>query len=271
LQASGIVIDFRRIRRISLGLGPLSEYEFDLSRFSEESVLNTSGSISTKTYRGCDDGFQIVVKSIGRFKSVESSQIEREMENLVNLRHPCIAGPMGFVLPFQAQAQPGDSLSKVLSVSSEWRTPTAKEKAIVGLVLSLSFGHSLGLVHGHLTESNVILNENKVIQITDFCMNGLREQDGECSGMVSVGGLSEAGRNPMAGIRGFVRFLSEIVIGDSRAEGVQALGVPRFVSWIIERGISGDHIRANSFVKIFEILREHRCEIVPGVDSDAIF
>jgi hypothetical protein len=72
LRASGIVVDFRRIRRIGSGLGLFSIYVFDLSRFNEESVLNESGSISTKLDRRCDVGSRIVVKSICLFKSIES-------------------------------------------------------------------------------------------------------------------------------------------------------------------------------------------------------
>jgi hypothetical protein len=65
--------------------------------------------------------------------------------------------------------------------------------------------------------------------------------------------------------------LSEIVIGDSGFDGVQALEVPRFVIGIIERRLSVDCIRANSFVEISKILREHCFEIVAGVDSEEVF
>jgi hypothetical protein len=62
----------------------------------------------------------------------------------------------------------GDSLSEDVSVSPGWRTSTAKTKAVMGLVLSLSFGHSLGFVHGRPTGNTDILNENGVIEIADF-------------------------------------------------------------------------------------------------------
>jgi hypothetical protein len=71
LQASGIVVDFRRIRRIGSGLGTMAEYEFDFSRFNETSVLK-QGSISTTIYQQVDDGFQIVVKSLCLLKDIES-------------------------------------------------------------------------------------------------------------------------------------------------------------------------------------------------------
>jgi hypothetical protein len=61
LRASGVVVDFKRIRRIGSGFGALAEYEFDLSKFNETSVLK-QGPISTKIYERVDDRFRIVVK-----------------------------------------------------------------------------------------------------------------------------------------------------------------------------------------------------------------
>jgi serine/threonine protein kinase len=149
--------------------------------------------------------------------------------------------------------------------------PDSEAKAVVGLVLSLSFGHSLGLVHGHLTGYNAILNEDGVIQIADFCMNGLRERGGEYCGMVRFGGFSEASWSPMSDIRTSAEFLSEIVIRDFEIEGIQALDVPEFVIDVIEKGLPGDCFRGNSFAEILKILRENHFKIVTGVDSEEIF
>jgi hypothetical protein len=132
LQASGVVVDFRRIRRIGSGFGALVEYEFDLSRINETSGLKR-GPISTKVYQGVDDGCRIVVKSVCRLNDIESERFQQEIENLVNLRYPCIVCPIGFVLPSQSQSQLwgseivrlyywGGSLSEVISVSPEWWT-----------------------------------------------------------------------------------------------------------------------------------------------------
>jgi tRNA A-37 threonylcarbamoyl transferase component Bud32 len=61
-----------------------------------------------------------------------------------------------------------NSLSQVVSTSPALWTPTAKTKAIVGLVLGLRFAHSVGFRHGHLTGNNRLFNEDGVIQITGF-------------------------------------------------------------------------------------------------------
>jgi hypothetical protein len=38
-------------------------------------------------------------------------------------------------------------------------------KAIVGIVLSMRFAHSFGLLHGHLTGDNVLFDEDGLVQI----------------------------------------------------------------------------------------------------------
>jgi hypothetical protein len=52
-----------------------------------------------------DDGFRIVVKWISLVKDIESERLQQDIENLANLRHPCIVCPIGFVLPSQSQSQ----------------------------------------------------------------------------------------------------------------------------------------------------------------------
>jgi hypothetical protein len=51
---------------------------------------------------------------------------------------------------------------------------------------------------------------------------------------------------------------------------VNAPDLSGFVMEIIERRLSDDSRRANSFVEIFEILKQNRCEIVAGVDCDEV-
>jgi hypothetical protein len=77
---------------------------------------------------------------------------------------------------------------------------TTKAKAIAGLALGLRFGHSLGLLHGHLTSNNV---------------NRLAEQDWNNSEKVDIGGFSEKCWTLMADIREFAEILSVIAVGAS--------------------------------------------------------
>jgi serine/threonine protein kinase len=113
----------------------------------------------------------------------------------------------------------GGSLSEVVSVSPEWWTPTAQAKAIVGFVLGLRFGHSLGLLYGHLTVDNVLFNEDVVIQITDFCLSRLIKPEGNSSGIVDVGGFFGQYCMPGSDVRVFAEVLSEITMDGSKVRG----------------------------------------------------
>jgi serine/threonine protein kinase len=164
-----------------------------------------------------------------------------------------------------------DSLSEIISVSPKWWTPTAQAKAIVRLVFGLRFAHSLSLLHGHLTVNNVLFNEDGMIQITYFCLNRLMKPEGNSGGIVDVGGFFGECCMPISDVRAFAEVLSEITMGGSTVKGVSHPDVPGFVVEIIERGLSGDSRNANSFVEIFEILKQNRFEIVADVDCDEVF
>jgi hypothetical protein len=106
----------------------------------------------------------IVATSINTSVCRDRVGVERIVEKVMNLRHPCIAGVIGVDLPspFRRLRIVGrhigeHSLSKGILTSLEWWAPIAKAKAVVGLVLGLRFVHSLGLLHGHLTGNNPFL------------------------------------------------------------------------------------------------------------------
>jgi hypothetical protein len=90
LRASGVVVDFRRLRAVSSSLPLLSNHQFDLSKFDEGSFMNQNDRISTQIYQRLNDGFSIIVKSLFVPVSVEHYHIGREIEKLVNLRHPLV-------------------------------------------------------------------------------------------------------------------------------------------------------------------------------------
>jgi serine/threonine protein kinase len=148
---------------------------FDIKVLEEESVLLEADRSSSRLYRMRGDGSPIVVKSISLSDSISKSQIESEMANLVSLRHPLIANPIGFAestaprrLKIARPYAAGGSLGEVLSDAPFWWTPTAKAKAIAGIALGLRFAHSLGLLHGGLKVSNILFDADRRIQIADF-------------------------------------------------------------------------------------------------------
>jgi serine/threonine protein kinase len=208
---------------------------------------------------------------------VDTAHVERKIENLMNLRHPCISRTIGVVLlsPLQelqivGQYLGGGSLSEVISAKPEWWTPTAKVKAIVGIVLSMRFAHSFGLLHGHLTGDNVLFNDDGLIRICDFCVKSLSKIGANSEAIAEVGGFSGESWRPAADVRAFAELLSRIVIGDSAEDRGCSLSVPVFVLEMIERGQSLDSNAKLSFMDIFDTLKNKDFRILEGVDSKEI-
>jgi serine/threonine protein kinase len=277
LRNMGIQVDFRRIRRFDSDLPSQSDCLFNLFGFRERSQLSANKEFLTQKYQGCDDGFEVIVKSMNRSVCVDIAHLERRIENLMNLRHPCISSTIGVVLrsPLQElqiirQYSSGGSLSEVMLTSPEWWTPTAKVKAIVGIVLSMRFAHSYGLLHGHLTANNVLFTDDGLIQICDFCVKSLSDVGSHPEAMAEAGGFSGKSWRPAADVRAFAELLSKIVIGDSAEESGCSLSVPEFVLKMIERGESLDSNEKLSFVNIFETLKANQFRILEGVDSKEV-
>jgi hypothetical protein len=266
VRKSGIEVDLKRIRRFGSGLPPLSDCLFDFSGFIEGSVLSESERISTQLYEECEGGPRILVKSITRSLRVDDGHRKRAIEYFMNLRHPCISAVIGVSLPSQLGVLRvigtpfGDnSLSRVISASPLWWTPTAKAKAIVGLAFALHFVHGFGFVHGSLTTTNVFFNEDGVIQITDFGQKVLGDLASNDSAERSVGGFCGERWTPKVDIQAFTTILSEIVVGTASEED--------FVSEIIQRGQSTGVGAIESFGGILEPLECRRFNIMEGVDT----
>jgi hypothetical protein len=277
LRSFGIEVDFRRIRRFDSGLLSRSDCLFNLYGFCEISQLNANERLLRPMYAECDHEFEIHVKSINISICDDIAHLEMKIENLMNLRHPCISSTIGTVLQSRLQAlqivrldSSGASLSEVISRSPEWWTPTAKVKAIVGIVLSMRFAHSFGLLHGHLTGDNIIFDDEGLIQICDFYVRSLSEVGDDSEGMAEVGGFSGEDWKPAADVRAFSELLSQIVIGDSAEEIGCSPSLPPFVLNIIERGQSLDSHAKLSFVDIFETLKGNDFRILEGVDSKEV-
>jgi serine/threonine protein kinase len=279
LRRSEITIDFRRIQRVGSGLSSLGDYLVNLSGFEEGSLIESCDRSSAQLYRRAEDQLLIIVKSILLSTSVERSQIENEIENLLNLRHPCIAAPIGFVFPAESAASPelklvrlhvdGPSLSEVISVSPEWWTATAKAKAVAGIVLGLRFAHSLGLVHGRLNSRNILFDEDHRIQITDFHPIRLEMRENENKGQ--IGGFSGERWTQKTDLCAFSSVLFEIVVGQPVNDSIFVpTSVPPFVLDIIEAGLWSKSELQSSFHDIFETLNRFRFHMTEGIDDTKV-
>jgi hypothetical protein len=96
LRQCNIAVDFRRILRNDSGFVSFNDCLIDFSIFEEGPMLVEFDGIWNEMYQRCDDGSSVIVKSISGLESKESLLIE--IENLLNLSHPCILGPIGFIL-----------------------------------------------------------------------------------------------------------------------------------------------------------------------------
>jgi hypothetical protein len=167
LKRSGIAVDFRRIQRLGFDLPCLGDYTVDLSGFEEKSMIWDSDEVPNQIYHRIEDESLFFMKAMPLSENVKRSQIENDIEKMINLRHPCIASPVGFIFPIKSGSQEelrmvrlyleGCSLSEVISVNPLWWTSTVKAKAVAGIVLALRFADSLGLIHGHLTTDTIFL------------------------------------------------------------------------------------------------------------------
>jgi hypothetical protein len=246
----------------------------DLTGFEAGPIIDRTDHELRQLYRRGFDGFEIVLKVTEFHDSVGKGDSVKEIENLMNLRHPLITAPIGFILRPREMIvgrkhSAIGSLADVISEGPVWWTPTAKAKAIVGVGLALRFAHGLGLLHGHLSSSSVIFDGEHRIQVADF--SGIRLVNG------SVDAFSGAEWSPSVDVSAFSMLVFEIVIGGSRSPPPRTgngicfpPSMPTFLSEIIEDGLSAQSHTRRSFVDIVDVLKRHDFGIDGGVDSDEV-
>jgi hypothetical protein len=278
LRRSGIAIDFRRIQRVGFDIRCLGDCIVNLSVFERRSIICDSDEVPNEIYHRIEDELLVFVKSKPLSVNVSESEIEKEIEKMINLGHPCISAPIGFVIPIESGSRQelkivrlyleGCSLMEVISVNPMWWTSTVKAKAVVGIVLALQFAHSLGLVHGHLTGHNILFDSDHCIQIVDFNPIVLEVGESESEEGTQLVGISKKGWTPERDIEGFASILFELVFGyPPQGEASIPTGIPSFVSRIIKSGLSPISARSSSFNTILEILKQNKFQIEDGVDS----
>jgi serine/threonine protein kinase len=252
----------------------LGDYIANLSTFEERSMIYDSDEVRNQIYYRVEDEFSVIMRSKPLSENIEESEIER----LINLGHPSIAAPIGFVFPIESDSPQelkivrlyfeGCSLAEVLRVDPVWWTSTVKAKAIAGIVLGLRFAHSLGLVHGNLTMNNILYDSDYCIQIVDFNAIALEVDKSENEEVTPFGGFSGKGWTHERDIQAFASILFELVFGRPlQDEASIPTGIPNFVSMIIESGLSPLSRLSYSFNTILKILKKNDFQIEDDVDS----
>jgi hypothetical protein len=284
LRQSGIAVDFRRIERGKRGLADFPS--LDLNEFEAGSIITRTDRELTQMYRRVSDGEFIVLHAIKLSGSIGERAIVREIENLLSLRHPLIASPMGFNCVLGGERRElkigrlgcaGGTLADVISAKPGWWTPTAKAKAVVGIALALRFAHGFVLLHGGVKASAVVFDADGRLQIGDF--SGIRLESGD------VDPFFGDEWSPMGDISAFSVLVFEIVVGEPLPRRTKTgeqerqrerewppqlpPSVPTFVCEMIEDGLAAESgkWRRRSFIDIVELLKQHDFGIVSGVDG----
>jgi hypothetical protein len=247
LNRSGIRVDFRRIEKVGLSLPCLRDYHLHISEFEERSMICELGAESNGIYDRVEDDFLVFVKSMALRKGLEETEMEKEIEKIINLRHPCIASSIGFVVEIESGILQelkivrlyfeGSSLSEVISVNPvEW-TSTVKAKMVAGIVLGLRFAHSLELFHGHLSARSTLFDLDQCTQIVNFdpIVLEIVESESDPEGGMQLGGISEEGWRLERDIQAFALILFNFFIGRS-ATGVASIptSILNFVAEIVK-------------------------------------
>jgi serine/threonine protein kinase len=239
-------------------------------------------------------------------ESEHQLKIQSEIEEPMNLKHPDVAGPFGFVVSSNCtelkvvRAYPRiGSLKTVLQTAPSWWTMTAKSIAITGIVLGMRFVHRFGLSCKDLKPRNILFNEAHQIQIMDIVptqtkshcrdpFDGSRwKTEGASSEFAAPESSSDYKLTQMAHVFACASVLFSIVVGQRPFEEIDERGgraeiglivrdaIPGFVSRVVSRlilsGLSTNPNARPSFNEILDVLKQNDFRITEEVDSKAVW
>jgi serine/threonine protein kinase len=205
---------------------------------------------------------------------------------LTHLNHRCIIPLFGIVFPTDStnftiatRYCENGSLKDITANPPSWWTPTAKSKAIVGIVHGMRFAHSFGCAHGALKSSNILFDKDGCVQITDLCSSRLQER-------VMKKPLDEG--QVLVDVVAFCSILFEILIGRSvfarrspRDEGVtewvengERVVIPSVIPSSMRGFFVGEGsvrlLFTPSFQKIYDEMKRNDFDIVKGNDENEV-
>jgi serine/threonine protein kinase len=277
----------------------LAHYTLDLSTFERTRNPNPNGSERLGRFVGlyqreCDH-FDIRIKEFPCFGCATDDALLCLLEMLTHLKHPSIAPLFGIVFPTDSTSLKiatlccqSVSLNEVLADPPSWWTRTAKSKTIAGIVHGMRFAHSIGCAHGSLKPSNILFDNNRNVQIVDFCSNRLH---GSVSNDYDRRRCCEARDEEEAfqtDALSFSLILFEILVG--RSVVVQSSSrddmkicfvddgeraeipsfIPFFMRQLMEEVRSAYWRGRSSFSVIYQRLKENNFDIVEGNDVNEV-
>jgi hypothetical protein len=288
-RCDGFTFDSKTIINRDAILRVLAGYDLDLCSFERDQNPETCELFGTSMslYRRKSDGLEIAIKEIPNFDSHRDERSFESLEKLTHLKHPSIVSLFGIVFPKNSTVLTiatmycrNGSLKQVLANPPSWWTPTAKSKAIAGIVLGMRFAHSLGCAHERLKPSNILFDENEHVQIVDFCSNHIqgrarKEADDELEAlMMDVVAFCSilfeilVGRSVVAQICSYNEFRIELV--DNGEQVVIPSLIPSFLGFLFAgKGFALRSVKP-SFEYIYHVLKKNSFDIVEGNDVNEV-
>jgi serine/threonine protein kinase len=260
-----------------------------------------NGNSIVKFMRHRVSGTEIAVKEF----LIKSDRVQKdfvnEIESLKKLNHPCIVEMKGCCLPSGNETAKiimeyvgGGTLKRLLRTdvrAPRWWTSTRKAITIAGIVHGMKYVHSEGFIHRDLKPTNILLDDDRNVKISDFGSSRPYEVD---LTMTSAGTplymapeVGEGHYDMKVDVYSFGIILYELVSGNGmfsnegnkmKLFGMMQCGkrpdIPDHVlpmsREMIEKCWSEDATKRPSFKEILETLEESEFKVVEGVDSHIV-
>ncbi|KAJ0983835.1 hypothetical protein J5N97_002191 [Dioscorea zingiberensis] len=222
--------------------------------FTADELLCATAEIMGKSSYGTvykatlEDGNDVAVKRLRERIVKNRKEFETEVNKLGKVRHPNLValrayylGPKGEKL-LAFDFMPKGSLAAYLHARGpdkhvDWKT---RMNIAMGVARGLNHLHSeLNMVHGHLTSSNVLLDENTNAKISDYGLSNLVNANVSSSTLVTtvaelgyrapeLSRLKEA--QPISDVYSLGVIMLELLTGKPPGETINGLDLPQWVA-----------------------------------------
>ncbi|KAL3729757.1 hypothetical protein ACJRO7_026832 [Eucalyptus globulus] len=164
---------------------------FELSHLLKASAEGLGKGIFGNTYKAIlDNGQALVVKRMKNLKPMTSEEFTRQLQLLTNQKHPNLISPLAYFFSKQEKlliyqyAEKGNLFNRIHGGrGSKERVPfrwNSRLSAAQGVARALQYLHvnsnsrtNIIIPHGNLKSTNVLLNQNDVILVSDYGLSSL--------------------------------------------------------------------------------------------------
>ncbi|CAI9097228.1 OLC1v1033603C1 [Oldenlandia corymbosa var. corymbosa] len=225
--------------------------------FTADDLLCATAEIMGKSTYGTaykatlEDGNQVAVKRLREKITKGQKEFEIEVAEIGKIRHPNILalrayylGPKGEKLLVYDYMPNGSLASFLHARGPETQIPwPTRMTIIVGITRGLSFLHTKeSIVHGNLTSSNVLLDDQKNPKIADVGLSRLMTNAGNTNVIATAGTLgyrapelSKAKNvNTKTDVFSLGIIMLELLTGKSPSEATDGLDLPQWVASIVK-------------------------------------